>query len=134
VRSIRSAWDRGDFFESGDLFSSVVEWAHPEIECVFADTPDSGTSFGVPDMVRRLREFLGAWEGWRVEADEYRALDDERVLVLTHPRGRGKASGVDIGAKGAELFQIREGKVTKLVLYGDRDRALADLGLAREGR
>jgi hypothetical protein len=76
---------------------------------------------------------LSTWEEFRVEVDEYRELDDERVLVLDHPSGVGKTSGVDLGqmrAKGAQLFHIRAGKVTRLVHYFDRERALADLGLS----
>ena len=58
------------------------------------------------------------------------------MLVLVHHRGRGKTSGLEIGQidRGtALLFQFRDGKVTKHVVYFDRDRALADLGLAPEG-
>ena len=33
-------------------------------------------------------------------------------------------------AQGASISSVREGKVSKLVSYLDRDRALADLGLA----
>ena len=33
-------------------------------------------------------------------------------------------------ADGANLFVIRDGKVVKIVLYWDRERAFADLGLA----
>ena len=67
------------------------------------------------------------------EADEYRALDDERVLVLMHFSGRGKTSGLEVGdiqMKGANLFHVRGGKVTRLVTYWDRERAFADLGLS----
>jgi ketosteroid isomerase-like protein len=56
-------------------------------------------------------------------------LDARRVLVLTRVSGRGKTSGVQIGDRGAELFETHDGKVTRIVTYFDRDRALADLGL-----
>jgi ketosteroid isomerase-like protein len=63
----------------------------------------------------------------------YRELDDERVLVLVHGTGKGKTSGLNLAqlmrANGANLFHIRGGKITRLVIYFDRERALADLGL-----
>jgi hypothetical protein len=77
-----------------------------------------------------------AWDEFRIEAEDYRELDDERVLVLTRYSGRGKASGLEVGkvwAKGASLFHVRGGKVTRQVFYLDRDLALADLGLTLEG-
>ena len=55
--------------------------------------------------------------------------------MLISVTGRGKTSGVDLGqmqAQGANLFRIQGGQVTRLVLYTDRDRALADLGLTPE--
>ena len=87
-------------------------------------------------MAEGFRDWLGAWKDLRFDVDHYRELDDERVLVLIHYHGRGKASGVDlgeIGATSAQLYHVRDGKVTRWVSYWDRERAFADLGLAPEG-
>ena len=35
----------------------------------------------------------------------------------------------ELQVEGAVLFEVHDGKVTRLVLYRDGDRALADLGL-----
>lgn len=130
VRSIFSAWERGDY--------SSAEWAHPEIEfVVVADGPSPGSWTGVAAMAEAYRSILSGVEDHRTEAEEYRELEGERVLVLFQHRGRGKASGMEIGqmqARGANLFTVSEGKVTKLVLYWDGERALADLDLASEAR
>jgi ketosteroid isomerase-like protein len=125
VRSIYADWEHGDF--------SRAEWAHPQIEYLIADGPAPGSWKGVAGMAEAMRDFFSAWEEWRGEADEYRELDGERVLVLVRYSGRGKTSGLEVGemrAEGASLFHCRYGSVTRVVAYLDRERALADLGLA----
>ena len=124
VRSIYAAHERGDY--------SSVEWAHSDIELVVVDGPSPGRWRGLAAMAESMRDSLSAWQGARTEAEEYRELDDERVLVLTRRSGRGKASGLELerlGTKGGAIFHVRDGKVTRHVMYWDRDRALADLGL-----
>jgi ketosteroid isomerase-like protein len=123
VRSIYARWERGDW--------GANDWADPQIEFVIADGPDRRITTGVELMARVWREFLGAWTGYAISADEYRELDGERVLVLLHARGWGKASGVEIGTdRGANIFDVRDSAVTRLTIYFDYRRALADLGLA----
>jgi ketosteroid isomerase-like protein len=65
--------------------------------------------------------------------DKYRELDHSRVLVTGRMNGRGKASGAEVEREFANVFELREGRVARLTIYPDRDRALADLGLTPEG-
>jgi ketosteroid isomerase-like protein len=128
VRSIIAAHERGDY--------SSARWADPEIEFVIADGPSPGRWTGLAEMAEGLRDWLSAWEDFRSEASEYRQIDDERVLVFAEVSARGKRSGLEVGqawAKAASLYHVRGGRVTRLVLYWDRDRALADLGLPAQG-
>ena len=125
VRSIYADWERGDFSRS--------DWADAQIEFAIADGPNPGVWTGIAGMATAAR---GLWANdlhdHGVEAEEYRAVDDERVLVDCVISGRGKSSGLDLvnlRAIGAHLLHIRGGKVTRFVLYWDRNRALADLGL-----
>jgi ketosteroid isomerase-like protein len=124
VRSIFTAWEGGDF--------SSAHWAHPDI--LFESTGfDAMKTAGAAEMAERWREWMSTWEEYRTEADEFRELDGERVLVLMQHGGRGKASGLGIeGIKrpGANMFEIRDGKVVRLALYWNREDAFADLGLA----
>jgi len=124
VRSMYAAWERGDY--------SATEWAHPEIEYIIADGPAPGSWSGLAGMASGWRDFLGAWQEYRSEVEEYRVIDNERVLVLVRARARGKSSGMDVEQMrwlGASVFHLRDTKVTRFVIYFDRDRALADLGL-----
>jgi hypothetical protein len=108
VRSIYADWERGDF--------SRTDWADPEMEFMFADGPEPGCRRGIPGMVEATRTFLGAWKEVRIEAQDYRELDGERVLVLEHRTGRGKASGIEFSDAhgGGHLFQFSRGRVVRV--------------------
>jgi hypothetical protein len=124
VRALHAAWERGDF--------SSVDWAHPEIEFAIADGPAPGSWTGLAAMGQAWREYLSTWEAYSIGTEAYRELDDERVLALTELSGRGKSSGLEVGqvrTKAANLYHLSSGNVTRLVLYFDRERALAELGL-----
>jgi hypothetical protein len=129
VRSIYADWEHGNF--------SSVEWANPEIEYVEAEMGmfPRTSSHGPVGLAEAARARLEVLEDVRALAEEYRELDDSRVLVLDLTGGRWKRSGIEFGVStsrpwaGAHLFHIRLGKVTKLVVYSSRDSAFADLGL-----
>jgi ketosteroid isomerase-like protein len=124
VRSIYAAWERGDF--------RSADWAHPEIELVTVGGPEPGTWKGLAGVAEFTRDFLAAWSDIHLVADEYREVDEERVVVLLHYSGSGTTSGLDlteVGSAHANIFHIWDGKVTKYVVYWEYERAFADLGL-----
>lgn len=124
VRSIYADWERGDY--------TATDWQHPEIEFAMADGPNPGCWTGAAGISDGWGDFLSAWNDFRQVADVYRELDHERVLVLFHFGGRGKASGLEVeqmGSEAAGLFFLSDGRVTRVVLYFDRNAALDAAGL-----
>jgi len=127
-RSIYADWERGDW--------SSADWADPEIEYRYVGGPDPSSGTGLAGMWKATRAWPHAWDGWHHDATEHRELDDDRVLVSAQGFGRGKTSGLELGALSTPMangFEIRDGKVTQLISYWDRDLAFADLGLSPEG-
>jgi ketosteroid isomerase-like protein len=116
---------------SDDWWRRAGEWLHPDVEFVRPDGPELGTWTGRERVEGVVRDIFGAWDDYRQHPDEFRELDDERVLVVYRRSGRGKMSGMEITelGKGAALFHIRDGKITRIVAYFDAGNALADLGL-----
>jgi ketosteroid isomerase-like protein len=125
VKSIYAAWERGDW--------SSVDWADPDIEFSVVGGLDEGSWKGVAGMANAWTDQLRAWQDLRAVAEEFRELDDGRVLVLMRNEGRGRGSGIDLGeiaTEAANIFTVRDGRVVSLSIYPDRARALADLGLS----
>jgi ketosteroid isomerase-like protein len=125
VRSIYADWESGDF--------SRIDWADPDIEFAWPEGLDAPPARrGRRALAEDWRMTMAAWDNLSVTAEEYRELDDERIVVLQRFRARGKMSGLQIDeglTKGAVCFAVRQGRVKRLVVYLRRENALADLGL-----
>ena len=98
----------------------------------------SAASFGaLVERVRLERKAVGEWFGewfktfgsdYRFEIEEARACGDRVFLVAKH-LGRGRASGVPVTQRTAYVYGLREGKVSRVEIWGDRDEALEAAGL-----
>jgi ketosteroid isomerase-like protein len=128
VRSICAAWECGDF--------SSAEWANPEIERVIVGGPEPGSWTGLAGMAQAV-----ARSSTPGRTCEPRCTDTASSTVsgsspffgCSRVARRAVAAWGEVQSKGANLFRLRDGKVTRLVFYWDRERARADLVLASEG-
>jgi uncharacterized protein len=123
LREVYEHWSRGDWSPRFPVYADDFEWGwspdFPGLAGVYRDdeTPSP-----------RLREWLGPWDRWRCEAEDY-VERGEAVVVLTRYRGRGKGSGVEMDVEGAHVWRLRDGRAVRLEIFADRRRALASVGL-----
>ena len=121
VRGALDAVNRADF----DAFPN---YATPDFEADLtrAVGMDDGT-YDI-DQWRRLTEsFSEAWESVRYELDEVIDAEDRVVTPFTNTlMGR---DGIEVKARGAWVWTIREGAISRLCLYQGRREALEAAGL-----
>lgn len=122
IRAAFEAFNRGDM-------EAVLAFLDPEVE-VFADevVGNAGTYRGRDGFLEWNREWMEAWDDFRVELGELEDLDGENVLIQVTQVGRGKDSGIEIAQEFVYLFQVLDGHVVRLHLYSDRESALAAAG------
>jgi ketosteroid isomerase-like protein len=121
--------------EGPSALTALLALADPEIELYGGPgTEPSGLYRGHEEAVRWSEEWFEAWEEFQMEPTEFIEVTDEIVVVPLHQVARGKSSGVEVEVDTAFLFEIREGRVTRLHVYADADQALsAAERLATEG-
>jgi hypothetical protein len=78
VRSIYADWERGDFRRT--------DWADPDIELVWPDGPSPGTWSSLSGVQAGWRDFLDAWDDYRVRPEDYLIPDVDFAKRLIHVR------------------------------------------------
>src|SRR5438874_12560366 len=90
VRKLFEIYNERTFGENEDLIDPAMVW-----DMSRAQLPD-GTSYTGPS---EFRDFVETWEeGFASEHMEAQEIIDagDRVVVLVHHRGRGRASGIEV--------------------------------------
>ena len=79
---------------------------------------------GREEIIRGFWAFREDWEYWTWDTEEVTELDAETVLVINHVHGRGRASGVQVSARGAQLWTLRDGVPRRVTMHQGRSEAL----------
>jgi ketosteroid isomerase-like protein len=113
-----------------DTLTAIYESFDPEIE-VHEDPsfPEAGTYRGVDAVTAYFTQFSESFDEFTFEVEEIIDLGDDRVLLLFHIRNRGKESGAVTEASPGWIQEIRNGRITYIEAYIDRNEALAAAGV-----
>jgi ketosteroid isomerase-like protein len=122
VRRLYEAFGHGDA-------DAALSYFDDEVVMDASHRVDGRIGHGRRELVSILAEWLGAWDDWREEIEEFRDLG-ERVLVTSTQRGRGKGSGVEWQNRFAMLYEVEAGKITRWTVYDDLSEALEAAGLS----
>ncbi len=121
VRAFIDAVNRGDW-------DAVVDRMAQDFEYDFSRS--MGPNRGVYDLgqVRELLdEFFGVWESFRYEADEFIEAGEHLVIPFTTTvRGRDE---IEVQAHPTFVYTFRDGEITRLCMYQEREEALQAVGL-----
>jgi ketosteroid isomerase-like protein len=97
-------------------------------DCVWDWSNSIGPAKGVYRGKEQVRQFtasfVDAFDEVRWDPEEIIDVDDTRVIVVNHVRMRGRGSGVEVDAVGAQLWTITDGRVQSVKLYQSKADAL----------
>jgi ketosteroid isomerase-like protein len=124
VRDLIAALNRGDI-------SRLERWADPELVYDFTRSIgiEAGAYRGLPAIQELFDNFLDAWDEFAWKATRIEELDEDRALISTKMNVRGRGSGLEVAARGAQLLEFRDGKLVRVTMFQGRDQARAELGL-----
>jgi uncharacterized protein len=124
VKAFMGPFAAGDRDVWRHYFDSDVVW-----DTSASKMPAAGIYHGHEGVERFFREWLGAWDEYRVETREYVDAGDSVVLVFSQS-GIGRGSGVRTERDFFGVYDLRDSKVIRYRQYESREEALEAVGLS----
>ena len=122
VEIVRQLFDA--FNEDG--FSGEKAMALYDADLVFEEPPEQpapGIARGLEDALEIFSRFDEAWEEHRSEPEEFRVIDESRILVLSIEHFRGR-DGIAMQQPCGTIITLRSGKVIRVQSFWERGTAL----------
>jgi ketosteroid isomerase-like protein len=123
VRAGFEAFNRGDIEAALAGLHDEIEW-HTYI----VPGPGGGTyhgHVGVRELWTDARRIFGDFRNVPEELFER----DDRVVAFVRVEGVGRESGAPVEARIAHLYDFRDGKISRVESFEDRDEALRRAGI-----
>jgi ketosteroid isomerase-like protein len=112
-------WERGEFWDPEPYAEDVV---------FVRSGPDGGEYQGHGGLASAWRDFLGAWDDFRIEGERVVRGGEDTYVLLLRLHGRGKESHLAIAQDVANLVHTRDGRIVRLEMFWDREAALRAAG------
>jgi ketosteroid isomerase-like protein len=120
IRIAYEALNNGDIEGAMAALDEDAEWTE------HSDIPEAGVYRGREAIRAFLMQFLESWQQFHQETEELIA-GESCVLIMLRSRQRGKGSGIDVEAKYAHLWTMKDGRGVRVDAYFDRNEALRAL-------
>ena len=118
------------FEEAGFFAEATLDFL--DADAVFEEPPEQPApriARGRDEIVEIFGQFDEAWEEHRSDSEEFREIDDERVLLLSIEHFRGR-DGMEIDQPCGTIFTFRNAKVVRMQSFWERENALEAAGLS----
>ena len=123
-RAVQEFNERGfDGIGDSDLVTDDFEFHEPP------EQPAPKVARGREEVRKLGGEFDAAWEEHQSEPQEIRAVDADRVLLVSVEHFKGR-DGIEVEAPFAAIFTLRDGKLVRWQAFWDKQKALEAAGLA----
>ena len=114
-----------DAFNRGDV-QTLLAIFDPQVEChVSQGLANTGTWYGHQGFIEMITEWNEAFASQVLTVIRVTHPDEHHSIAEVHQRAVGAGSGVETEMTMHYLFEIRDGRATRLHLYMDPADALA---------
>ena len=120
VRAIVAALNRGDVDGMLARMDPQFEWRPLET------SPVARVYQGHEDVRRYVEDWLGTFEGLRLDVEDLSEVAD-RVVAVVHGHGRGRGSGLQLDNRFCQVWTVSRGTAIAMEEHATREAAVSRL-------